>query len=224
MKVRPLSIIIAIFVAGCLVGVGIWINYLNTTYVAKINFTNAKNVKIIQVIENKEPKELFPVNNSADSFRLPIDKPAIVTYDGASGYESGFIAINSTKPEVTINPDYSTAHKQQIMQAELLPISKQIDSVYPNVARTYNIMPGDLFSHGSWFVLLLQSKTNSNTDNLRILFKKDGSNYKKVSGAYIILTQYNTKNIPLDILTSANSIKNNNDYEKQSYTVSGPGE
>ena len=206
---KKFAIFAIVFVVLC-ISIALVITYFNSTFKATITFDHVKSAEIMSVTDSAAPVKVADVAKSGDSFRLNKAQEFIVRYKGADGYSDGEVQIDKDTGTANASPDFSKERRTQLMNQSHDAVVQAITEKYPTVSSSYNINNGDVFDRGEWQVVLLQYKGDDsmNNDSLRILFKKEGNSWKRVTGAKIILTKYNTKNIDVAVLKKANDVDN----------------
>ena len=203
-RIIILCIIAVITIAALLIG-----SYFRGTHVVKITYTNIRSGEIIATTESGSSQKIKDLAKSGTSYRLPNNIGLSVVYNSEGDYASGSHAVPTVDGDIVIDPDYSEVKKKTIMDKALPVVTAALHESYPRSSQ-YTIMSGDLFDHGSWYVVLLQfnGDYDFNTDSLRVLFKKQDQTWQRVTKPQILLTVYNSPGINADVLETANLVPN----------------
>lgn len=117
-------------------------------------------------------------------------------------------SVNSQNITVTIDPDYSVAHLEELRKAEQAAITKVIRDTYASVIGNFTIPSGTLYKKGEWYGgLLIQNPLGGGQlgDVYRVVLKKENNIWTVVATPSIVLSTEDHPNIPYDILTTINA-------------------
>lgn len=208
----PYRKFILIFMAIFLVVIGLVLfkNYLDSTYVVKVMYEESQRVELVETPEYGGEKVIGEIKKSGDEVRVGRATSHIIRYTGTEGFADGIVPIDSSKTEVNIKPDYSEKRYAKLQEEAKASVTSQIVGKYPETPQLYSIEPGLMFDRAKWYVVLLKFKGtyNQNADNLAVLFKKEGSEWKMVSKPRVYMTTYNTPGVPVEVLTRVAGVNN----------------
>ncbi len=199
------------------IGVVLVKNYFDSTYSVTVSFKNTSKVEVVETPEGAAEKVIGTIVKSGDSTRVNRNSAYLIRYAATEGYADGFVPVDSSNTNVTLDPDYSDARYRELQKAAQATVTSQITAQYPDAPKLFSFEPGLMFDHAKWYVVLLKYKGSydTNTDNLMVLFKKDGDNWKLVSKPRILLTTHNTPDVPADVLAKAVTVQNGITEEQQ---------
>jgi hypothetical protein len=149
------------------------------------------------------------ISTSGESKNLDKDHSYFVTYEGNSGYAGGRADLNTKDSDsnVSIDPAYSRAHLDSMLQGELPDITQAYQDLYGEVT-AYHLQSGRLYHDGDWYgaTLTYSGDDNFNNDTLRIVFHKEDGIWKvKTVPPDITLSKFIYPDIPVDILRDVNN-------------------
>jgi len=117
--------------------------------------------------------------------------------------------VQDTDITLEVDPDYSTAYLNNLLESEQSQINKAATEAFPTIATEYTIEDSTLYGHGEWFgALLIKNVTDERDirDFYRILLHKEGGEWKVVNKPELVLTKAEFKNVPVDVITAINEL------------------
>lgn len=179
-----------------------------------INYKNSKDVTISTkpAIEKEDVEGMSDVvarvNQSGQQVKLKNNQAYLVSYKGVDGYADGERVVTLTKNQsITINPYYSEAKLNQMLNQELPAIQSALKQKYSNI-NLYVIQPGKLYQWGDWYgtTLVYVGPYTPYRDTLRVVLKKDSNEWKVLTDPpYISLNKYLYRDVPVEILNEVNA-------------------
>lgn len=110
---------------------------------------------------------------------------------------------------ITVDPSYSESYLDSIAKNELPALSQALTAKYPSQMQRFQVNNTKLFGKGEWAGVLLtpvNMDPSSPGGYYRVLAQKKSGSWEIIGSPEIVLTKYNTPNMPIDILTSVNNI------------------
>ncbi|MEO5948773.1 MAG: hypothetical protein ABIP74_00005 [Candidatus Saccharimonas sp.] len=193
---------------GVTVGI-VLLSYFTSTTAYTITFTHVSRAEVVQNQSDStssSPRVVASVQKSGDTVRLTNGQQYVVQYVATDGFASGAVTIDKDT-NISIDPDFSESKYATLITQELPAVRAAITQRYPNVTGLFTIDHGAMRGKGIWFVaqLTYSGEYSLNSDNLRVLLKSEGGQWKLVTQPDIILTTFNYPRLPLSVLSWANN-------------------
>lgn len=109
---------------------------------------------------------------------------------------------------ITVDPSYSSAYRQEILQAENPKIIEVIRSSFPGAINDFTINTGTIYQKGDWYATTLTQNTlpgGQQGDVYRIVLHKVHDTWQIVAGPEIVLSAPVYPDVPYEILKDINS-------------------
>lgn len=197
-----------IFFALLLGAIWLVINYFTSSKTVSIRATNITSLSLREEGSDKVIKEL---PGTATSVRVKKTKTYVLAFTAANEYASGATIIAPETKTVTINPDFSEAKLQQILDAEISSINNIITTSGTNISTLYTIDRGQLSHFGEWYFTTLTYKGPPDvepSDTLVVgVLKKDGAWVAELLPNIIFTTADNPK-VSREFIDAANAYQN----------------
>lgn len=119
-------------------------------------------------------------------------------------------ALESTKFELTVSPDYKEQKLAAALPAEKSAILAALTAAYPQLTSLYTVQEGWLYKQGNWYATKLTAKSGSATqgDTLRLVMHKENNAWKVITNPPdITISGPRYPMIPIEILTDINNFK-----------------
>jgi len=178
-------------------------NYLNSTDIT-INTKNISsyNVKLSgSIIHSSTQKD--------DIVRVPKSSNISIEFKGIDGYETNTreISIGQSPKSITVEPFYSKERLATLAESERSLISKNINTYNTDISKLYTLSDYTLYRFGEWACVTLEwkGKYSQNSDDQRVILKKESDDWKVVGEPSILFFYKNYPDIPIDILRSVNN-------------------
>jgi hypothetical protein len=177
--------------------------YISTTKLVKVTYDELRNVTVY----DESSKQVASIAHSGDTARLSNSQTYTIKYEGSDRYAAGSVEIGVDDTEVTITPDYSLTYYDQLKEDNRPKALKIITDKYPNVTK-YKVSKELMIDRAEWYFMVLEYKGEytTNSDDLRVIFKKSGDSWDMVTKPDIILDVYDNPDVPRDILLRANQL------------------
>jgi len=178
-------------------------NYLNSTDLT----INTKNISSYNV--RLSGSIIYSSTQKNDVMRVPKSSHVSVEFKGADGYETSSreISIGQSPKSITVEPFYSKEHLAALAESERSSISKNINNYQADISKLYTLSDYTLYHFGEWACVTLEWKGeySQNSDDQRVILKKESSDWKVVGEPSILFFYKNYPDIPIDILRSVNN-------------------
>lgn len=210
---RPAKrIVIVLITTGAVLmiaGVTLFLNRESSTIIT-INYSNAKEVTVSTTVSEYDgPVDTITLERSGQSVSIPSNAVVSIDYKGADGYADGYTTIEEGSTSVAIDPDYSDTRKLNLMTSISPIVEHDLYTRYPNTLRYYKLESRGLYHKGEWYFgeLIYQGEADLETDNLRVIYRKNGNSWVPHSNPQVNLTIHNTNGVPENILAEVDLIK-----------------
>lgn len=183
--------------------------YISTRFTVTVRFSDVESIAIYETSTYSEDggKLVRKLEESPATVSLSKEKGTYgIVYTGKDGFIDGLEPIDKADSQITISPEYSNEKYKQIMSSELPNIHSILRSKYPAIDTLYSLEPVVMLNRGEWFVVRLRhtASDSTNTDSLRVLFKKEDNSWKLAAGPSIVFTTKANPDIDRSILVWAN--------------------
>ena len=182
-------------------------------------FANTRNVIItiqdaatIKLYERKVPEGRFELVNSniksGETVRITPEYEYQVEYTGNQGFASDTISLDVRNSSLQASADFSDDRLKTLYNSEKTSIEQVLLAKYPNVKDLYTITESKLYKRGQWYGALLAYKGSGifNTDDLRVVMKKENGTWVAPWVPMPSLNKYAQKDVPIDVLQKINSL------------------
>jgi hypothetical protein len=197
-------VILAIIAAGW--GIYEFFQYKNTTFTLSSDVTK---VDVYVEDENVEEKKLAgTATKSNPTIKLRVGSYEYVPEGNKIAKDTKQFSVKNDST-VTVDPDYSETYLDSIAIAELPALAAALSDKYPEQMKQFTANNTKLFGKGSWAGILLTPvgmDPQSPGGYYRVLAEKKSGTWSLIGKPEIVLTKYNTPNVPIEMLTSVNSI------------------
>lgn len=197
--------IIFIIVIVVILAVFIVFNYINSLRNVKIVVSDIKSVILISKNDSKELKQF----SSTKNFSLKDGSYCLKAVDNRFKDTPVCFTVYKEDKDVVASFNYSKSYLNDLLKKERSSIDALIKSTYPNITDNYKVCPGSLIKDESWYGGVFVQKNNNPSDNsdyYHFIFNKKDGIWKMVAKPSIILSSYNFKDIPFEVLSEANKM------------------
>ena len=117
------------------------------------------------------------------------------------------LTVNETGAYLTVDPGYSQAYLNQLLQGEIGDIKAVITSTYPNAISDFSINTGSLYTYGDWYATTLVQNPpgpGASGDVYRTVLHKVQDKWQVAATPAIALSVKEYPHIPKPVLDSIN--------------------
>lgn len=118
--------------------------------------------------------------------------------------------VYKTDTKIMADFDYSDEYLNKLLEPQQADINSVIKDSYKETIGNYNICNGKLYEKGKWYgAILVQKKAHpsDSIDYYRVVLQKDNNKWIISAKPSIVLSKYDYKNIPVNILSQVNNLK-----------------
>lgn len=180
--------------------------YFADTRSISVTVNDAKSIQLYE--KNGEAFKKVGDITSGTSVRVNPKYQYQLEYQGNEGFSNGTLEFDPTQPDFAGSADFSKEKLNAVYVTEKDDIERALITAYPNISPLYSIEKGQLYKRGDWYGALLVYKGTSffNTDDLRVVMKKEGSAWSAKWLPMPSLNVYVQKDVPLDVLQKVNNL------------------
>lgn len=212
-KYRRLIIILTLVCAVAL-GVGFYINYLNSVQKITITF-NSQDVTKLELYKGYNTRNVIGSTGSSlqtieSGKEYTVARGLYALKPIGTHVSSDLIELQvgnaPVKKDLDVN--FTDTYLSKLLSSEQAAITSAIKASNPSIPLLYIVSSGKLYHHGEWYgALLVYAGTESlSRDTLRFVMKKESSGWKMISAPRQSLNSIQNTNVPVDILKSINLI------------------
>jgi hypothetical protein len=212
-RLRTLIVVI-VLVTAALVAFMVYRNRSLSVQYVTVNYLHSHGVAVYDVSETQNAKTNKSVlaaslSRSGEKLKLSRGRSYMVSAQGDTGYENktaGFV-LGNNQQTIKINPYYSTAKLDSLVNSELGAINAALASKYPQI-NLYQIQTGKLYHWADWYgtILVYKGSYGLNADALRVILAKENDVWVvKTDPPDITLSKYVYPEVSVDILRSVNN-------------------
>lgn len=204
-KIITVSSLVIIFVIAGFMGYSYFASFSN------IKLTLARDVKEIKIYKDSNDESgdtLVATLQSSGEVRVS-NGNYYITPSGDNIITDNISIKLSGDMSVDIDPDYSPEYLSKLANIESSNIVSVINKSLSPTINSYDIEQVKVYNKADWAGALLVPKDidMQNPSGIhRVVLKKEKNSWLVVGSPQIVMTTYNTKNIPLDILKSVNDL------------------
>ncbi|MGB2787472.1 MAG: hypothetical protein WBB94_03765 [Candidatus Saccharimonadaceae bacterium] len=203
--------LIIIFTAVIVLVTSVYFAYSYFASFSTVTFNLAEGVKEIKVYKNSD-------DETGDTVVATLQSSGEVRINNGNYYvtPSGDNIVNDNisikitgNISIDIDPDYNSDYLTKLADIESGKIAEVINRSLTPAIENYDIEQVKVYNKADWAGVLLLPKDIDiqNPSGIhRVVLKKEGDSWIVVGLPQIVMTAYNTKNVPLDVLKSVNDL------------------
>lgn len=204
---KRLLLIIALFVLGIGVIVGIWYYFTSSAIVSFTLDSSVSSITLQKIEEGKEPTAISPSITTSSTHRLKKGEYSIIPA-GEKVNQSPIKMTVEGDMTITIDPGYSVSYLSQLLTDETrTSIEQSIIKKSPVAMQHYRVAKLFLLQKGEWAGALLtplEFDEQNPAGVHRAVLQKKGGVWHIMHIPQIVLTTANTPEVPRDILETIN--------------------
>ncbi len=178
-------------------------NYFNSTELT----ISTKNIESYTI--KLSTSTISSSTDKTTTVRVPKLSTVSVDFKGTNGYETGRreITVGQSSESVSIEPFYSKEHLAELASSEKTQLDTATLQYKSSITTLYSIKSHKLYHFGEWasVTLVWKGEYSQNSDDLKVILKKEGKNWKIVGEPSILFFYKNYPDIPVDVLRGTNT-------------------
>lgn len=204
-KIITISTLLIFFVIAVFTGYSYFASFSN------VKFTFAKDVEEIKIyIDSNDESGDTLVATLQSSGEVRVSNGNYYIAPSGNNIITDKISIKiSGNTLVDIDPNYSSKYLSSLVDSESNAIINVINKSLSPTIESYDIEQIKLYGKANWAGALLVPKdvdTQNPSGIHRVVLKNETGSWQVVGSPQIVMTMYNTGDVPLDILKSVNDL------------------
>ena len=200
MNKRPFIITaISLIAAFAFIGLGF---YLQSFKTARFDLKKDN----LKVVIYKDEEEVASITSDAE-VRLQKGEYTYATEGKNFDNTPTSFIVGDTDPDISINPPYSSAYRNNVLSKEFSAIRSALIEAYPIISTEFTINRGEIYDDGTWYggtLLKKPADPRDPTDLYRAVLKKEKGGWVVKTKPALSLSAKEYPDIPFSILSSVN--------------------